>query len=63
MTRFTENNTEGFTTEELAEMNKALDTLAAEGFANDENHISDFINNEYVPGMTAAEYVAAYKAR
>ena len=63
MARFTEQNTEGFTTEELNELNKALDMLAAEGFADEENHISDFLNNAYVPGMTAAEYVDAYKAR
>jgi hypothetical protein len=63
MTRFTEQNTEGFTSEELAEMNKALDMLADEGRDDDMNHISDFINNAYVPGMTAVEYVAAYKAR
>jgi hypothetical protein len=63
MTYFTESNTEGFTAAELAEMNRALDMLAAEGHENDENHVSDFINNAYVPGMTADEYVAAYKAR
>ena len=63
MARFNQNNTEGFTNEELNEMNKALDMLASEGLANDENHVSDFISNQYVPGMTAAEYVEAYKAR
>lgn len=61
MTRFTENNTEGFTAAELAEMNRALDILAAEGRDDDENHISGFINNQYVPGTTAEEYVAAYR--
>lgn len=63
MTRFTTDNTDGFTTAELAEMNRALDMLAAEGCENDENHISDFINNHFVPGTTAEEFVAAYKAR
>jgi len=63
MTKFTKANTENFTAAELAEMNRALDILADEGRKNDENHISDFINNTYVPGMTADEYVAAYKAR
>ena len=61
MARFTENNTEGFTAAELAEMNRALDILAAEGRDDDENHISDFINNQYAPGTTADEYVAAYR--
>ena len=63
MARFTTDNTEGFTAAELREMNRALDILAAEGYENTHNHISDFINNAYVPGMTADEYVAAYKAR
>lgn len=62
MTYFTEDNTEGFTTRELDTMNAALDILAAEGIENDENHVSDFINNAY-PCETAEEYVAAYKAR
>jgi hypothetical protein len=61
MTRFTEDNTEGFTQQELSEMNRALDILAAEGHADDENHISDFINNAY-PQNDAEAYVAAYKA-
>lgn len=61
MTRFTENNTEGFTAAELAEMNRALDILAAEGWADDENHVSDFINNAYHPDMTSDDYVAAFK--
>jgi hypothetical protein len=52
-----------FTAAELNEMNRALDLLAEEGCLNEENHISDFINNQYVPGTTAEEYVAAYKAR
>lgn len=63
MAYFTESNTEGFTADELREMNRALDILAAEGYENIHNHISDFINNAYLPGMTADEYVAAYKAR
>jgi hypothetical protein len=62
MTRFTENNTDGFTAAELAEMNRALDMLADEGREDDENHISDFINNAYAPGMTAEEYVARFKS-
>ena len=63
MTYFTADNTEGFTAAELNEMNRALEMLADEGHKNDENHISDFINNAYFPGRTADDYVAAYKAR
>lgn len=61
MARFTENNTEGFTAAELAELNRALDMLDAEGYANDENHVSDFLNNAWFNGASADELVAAYK--
>lgn len=63
MTRLTENNTYGFTANELREMNDALDRLAAMGHEDDENHISDFINNQYQPEKTSDEYVSAYLAR
>ena len=62
MTHFTEDNTDGFTASELAEMNRALELLTVEGFHNDENHISDFINNAF-PMATAEDYVTAYKRR
>jgi hypothetical protein len=61
MARFTESNTEGFTPAELAEMNRALDILASEGYADEESHVSDYINNAYHPDMVAEEYVAKFK--
>lgn len=71
MTHFTTNNTEGFTNEELNEMNAAFDAIFAEfndfpehdtvGTTDFKSHVSDFINNYYP--ATKDEYVAAYKAR
>lgn len=61
MTYWTADNTEGYTAEELNEMNRALDMLAAEGYENDEHHVSDYIHNTFVPGITADELVAAFK--
>lgn len=63
MTKFRTDNTEGFTAAELAEMNQALDILVAEGRVNECGNISDFINNEYLPGKTADDYVTVYKSR
>lgn len=60
MEHFTNNNTEGFNTEELQDLNVALNTLAQLGFNNDENHISDFLLNFYTPGTTPIQYVKEY---
>lgn len=60
MAYFTESNAEGFTTEQMDEMNRAIDILAAKGFADTENHISDFINNAFTGNDDAEYYVAAY---
>jgi hypothetical protein len=60
MTRWTENNTEGFTTAELEELNAAQEMLEADDFAEPQN-IADMLNNAWVPGMNAADLYTAVR--
>lgn len=52
---FTEANTEGFTSAELAIMNDALAALTSDGM--DEKSASDAINNAWQSDLTAGEIV------
>jgi len=63
MTRWTESNTEDFTTEELAAMNEAQSALEVAHPAADGSNIADMLNNAFVPGITAADLIAAVSAR
>jgi hypothetical protein len=54
---FTEANTEGFTTADLAIMNEALAERMAAG--EDEKSASDAINNAWHPGVTVETLIAA----
>lgn len=60
MTRWTEQNTEGFTAAELDELNAAQAMLEADEFA-DAGNIADLLNNAWVPGMTSADLYAAVR--
>ncbi|SEU02983.1 hypothetical protein [Paracoccus homiensis] len=60
MTRWTEENTEGFNAAELAEMNKAQEMLEADGFADADN-LADMLNNAWNPEMTAADLYTAVR--
>lgn len=63
MTRWTESNTEDFTTEELAAMNEAQSALEVAHPTADSTNIADMLNNAFVPGITAADLIAAVSAR
>ena len=63
MTRWTEENTEGFTASELAEMNAAQAALEAEWIDVDPSNIADKLNNAFCPGMTAENLIAAVKGQ
>lgn len=64
MTRWTESNTEDFTTEELAAMNEAQTALEVAYPDADDSNIADMLNNAFVPGIiTAADLIAAVSAR
>lgn len=58
MTRWTENNTEGFTAEELEILNDAQERLESDNPGIDASNISDLLNNTWVPGITADELVS-----
>ena len=60
MTRWTEENTEGFTATELAAMNEAQNMLEADGFAESDS-IADMLNNAFLPGMSSAELYTAVR--
>jgi glycosyltransferase A (GT-A) superfamily protein (DUF2064 family) len=60
MTKWTEDNTEGFTEAELDELNAAQAEL--ELLTDwDEQNISDLLNDAWVPGATAESLVAAVR--
>lgn len=68
MTRWTESNTEDFTTEdftteELAAMNEAQTALEVAYPDADGSNIADMLNNAFVPGIAAADLIAAVSAR
>ncbi len=63
MTRWTESNTEDFTTEELAAMNEAQTALEVAYPDADDSNIADMLNNAFVPGITASDLIAAVSAR
>ncbi len=61
MARFTENNTEGFSSTDLSALNAAYDAMLSEGFDDDMNRLSDRLNNVWFEGATAEELTAACK--
>jgi len=65
MTQFTEQNTEGFTAEELSTLNAAYDALIGEldRRGMEPSNLCDILNNLWFTGMTSEELVAAYRAR
>jgi hypothetical protein len=60
MTKWTEDNTEGFTEAELDELNAAQAELELVTDW-DETNIADLLNNAWVPGSTAEALVAAVR--
>lgn len=55
-------NTDGFTAQQLDELNAALEALVAEGW--DEKAASDRLNNEWGPGVeTADALLSAVRSR
>lgn len=56
MAYFTENNAEGFTPEDLATLNAALDRLAELGIHDDMGRVSDRVNNAWFEGASV-EYI------
>jgi hypothetical protein len=60
MARWTEENTEGFTSDDLVELNAAQEMLEADGFAEPEN-IADLLNNVWVDGANAASLYTAVR--
>ena len=53
MARFTENNTEGFSVDQIDVLNAALDIITNDhGIADDENRVSDAISNAWYDGAT-----------
>ena len=63
MTRWTDSNTEDFTTEELATLNEAQVALEVAHPETDGSNIADMLNNAFVPGIAAADLIAAVSAR
>ena len=59
MTRWTENNTEGFTVHELDVLNRAQAAVEAAAPELDPANIADRLNNAWIPGMTEAALIAA----
>ena len=59
MTKWTEDNTEGFTTEELEAMNAAQAALEAEYPDAEPQTIADRLNNAFIPGASVSDLVAA----
>lgn len=60
MARWTENNTEGFTADELEMMNDAQKHLEAKHPDADEGTISDHLNDVFLPGTTFEKLVAGF---
>lgn len=60
MARFTEDNTEGFTAEELVTLNEAQDRIEAANFGVDPINISDALSNAWTPGITVDDLVSAF---
>lgn len=63
MTKWTTQNTEGFTADELATMNAAQAALEVANPGIDVGNIADLLNNEFLPGITDDALVAAVQAR
>ena len=59
MSRWTEENTEGFTAQELATMNEAQARLEAAHPEVDPGNLADRLNNAFTPGATVDQLVAA----
>ena len=59
---WTKENTEGFSDTELAALSAAQAELE-QRFAVDASNIADILNNEWLPGMTAADLVTAASKR
>lgn len=59
MTTWTEENTEGFTKEELATLNAAQTALEAENPSIDTQNIADRLNNAWMPGITVEALIKA----
>lgn len=57
MTKFTEYNTTGFTSNEIDTLNAAYDELLPE-FGDEMNQLSDRLNNIWQADMTADDLVA-----
>lgn len=62
MTKFNENNTEGFNKAELDALNSAYTTILAGG-EDDMNHVADRLNNLWAEGTTADDLVRRYRER
>lgn len=63
MTRFTTDNTEGFTVDGLTILNAAFDRIAIVAPDMDEKSIDDAITNSWIEGMTVDSLVAAALGR
>lgn len=63
MTRWTWENTDGFTAAELAAMNDAQAALETAHPGVDATNIADMLGNAFVPGATSDDLVAAVTAR
>ena len=65
MTYFRTDNTEGFTSADLATLNAACDALVSRYNADDEltQSIGDILNNVWRDGITEAELIERVQAR
>lgn len=63
MARWTQDNTEDFTADELAMMNEAQAALEAAFPDADDANIADMLNNAFIPGATVEGLIAAVSAR
>jgi len=61
MVRFTENNTEGFTAQDIDTLNAALNRLVELGLSDDMNYLSDRLNNAWFEGATVDDLVATVR--
>jgi len=59
MTQFRDDNTDGFTSAELALLNRVFDRLQNWFPGTDESNIADAINNSWQTGMTEDELYRA----
>jgi hypothetical protein len=59
MTRWTNDNTKGFTAAELAMLNEAQDRLDVASPGVDPGNIADRLYNAFYPGITVDDLVAA----